>query len=115
MKKPYKPNLVEYSKSSTKRKKPSDTPTPTPTPITDTHTTIAYSERKEVPWAEQKTLPKRFYESGEGTWPALRIIGERGSGKKKEYLLEWEPHPYTKEIFRPDWVRILCIHTQDYS
>ncbi|KEF54684.1 uncharacterized protein A1O9_09126 [Exophiala aquamarina CBS 119918] len=101
MKKPYKPNLVEYSKSSTKRKKPSDTPTP----ITELNTAaaISYSERKEVPWEEQRTLPKRFHESGIGTWPALRIINERGSGKKREYLLEWEPHPYTKEVFRPDW------------
>lgn len=100
MKTPYKPNLVEYNKSSSKRKKPSDTPTPT----TETNTPIAYSERLEVPWEEQQTLPPRFYASGPHTWPALRIIGERGSGKRREYLLEWEPHPYTGEIFRPDWV-----------
>jgi len=109
MKKPYKPNLVEYTKSSTKRKKPSDTPTP----IIDPNTGLPYSGRTVVPWDEQKTLPKRFHESGEGTWPALKIIGERGSGKRKEYLLEWEPHPYTNETFRPDWVRIFCMHTED--
>lgn len=61
-----------------------------------------YSTR-DITWEEQLRLPDRFHEA-EGVWPALSILEERGSGLKKQYLLEWEPHPETGEIFEPTWV-----------
>lgn len=104
MKSPYKPALVEYSKSSTKRKKSSDTPTSSDPPTT----TVVYSTRTVVPWKEQRALPEKFWRVGRGNWPVLRINDERIVGKKKEYLVEWESHPNTGEIFQPTWVRTTC-------
>ncbi|KAK4944309.1 hypothetical protein LTR10_016195 [Elasticomyces elasticus] len=81
-------DIVEYK--STKRKKSTDT-------------TTAYSTR-HIPWEEQLKLPERFHESGEGTWPALAILQEKiGKNKRKQFLVEWEPHPETGEKFEPTW------------
>ena len=66
------------------------------------HEEIQYSDR-EITWDEQLRLPARFREA-EGVWPARRILKERKTGLKKEYLVDWEPHPETGEIFRPTWV-----------
>lgn len=82
------PNTVEYKPP--KRKKSTDGP-------------VQYSDRW-VDWEEQKRLGKKFREVGKGSWPAADILDERYSGKKREYLVSWEPHPETKEIFRPTWV-----------
>lgn len=82
-------DTVEYK--SSKRKKSIDT-------------SGVYSKR-QIPWEEQLQLPERFHESGEGTWPALAILQEKtGKNKKKQYLVEWEPHPLTGEKFEPTWV-----------
>lgn len=68
-----------------------------------------YSTRV-ITWEEQQRLPKRFREE-EGVWPAVSILDERGSGAKTEYLLEWESHPETGEIFEPTWVRTQSLST----
>ncbi|KAI1615849.1 class II histone deacetylase complex subunits 2 and 3-domain-containing protein [Exophiala viscosa] len=81
-------DIVEYK--STKRKKSTDT-------------AAVYSTR-HIPWEEQLQLPERFHESGEGTWPALAILQEKiGKNKRKQFLVEWEPHPVTGEKFEPTW------------
>lgn len=111
MKSPYKPDLVDYSKSSTKRKKPSDSASSLNTPST----TITYSTRTVIPWKEQSLLGEKFRSVGKGNWPVLRISDERGQGKKREYLVEWEEHPLTGEVFQPSWVRkgIPCEHVDE--
>jgi len=68
-----------------------------------TGTPVHYSTRI-ITWEEQLRLPERFHEE-EGVWPAVAILDQRGSGDRKEYLLEWEPHPETGEVFEPTWVR----------
>ncbi|EXJ93600.1 hypothetical protein A1O1_01992 [Capronia coronata CBS 617.96] len=90
MKNPGRKNsdTIEYKPS--KRKKSADSP-------------VEYSTRWPD-WEEQKQLGKKFREVGEGNWPAADILEERQSGKKKEYLVSWEPHPKTKEIWEPTWV-----------
>lgn len=60
-----------------------------------------YSTR-EITWEEQLTLPKRFHIE-EGVWPARAILKERKRGVQLQYLVEWEPHPRTDEIFEPTW------------
>lgn len=90
MKKPGRGNSDTVEYKPTKRKKSADSP-------------VEYSDRWPD-WEEQKQLGKRFREVGRGNWPAADILEERYSGKRKEYLVSWEPHPKTKEVWRPTWV-----------
>jgi hypothetical protein len=48
---------------------------------------------------EKLLLPRRFRKADE--WPVTKIIAER-AGK---YLVEWEPHPTTGALWKPEWVR----------
>ena len=47
---------------------------------------------------EKQLLPERFRKADE--WPVDEIIDER-AGK---YLVEWEAHPNTGAIWKPEWV-----------
>jgi hypothetical protein len=47
---------------------------------------------------EKQLLPERFRKADE--WPVTEIIAER-AGK---YLVEWEPHPNTGAVWKPEWV-----------
>ncbi|KIW18144.1 hypothetical protein PV08_02432 [Exophiala spinifera] len=95
MKNPVRSNLdsVEY-KSSKRKLKAADE-------------NVQYSTR-EPTWEEQLRLPTRFHEHGKGTWPASRILEEKerrvGRTKKKFYLVQWEKHPETGEVWKPSWV-----------
>lgn len=62
-----------------------------------------YSTR-HIAWEEQRTLGADFAEVGEGSWPVLRIIAEKGKKKNTKYLIEWKPHPRTGEEFEPQWL-----------
>ena len=61
-----------------------------------------YSTR-EISWSEQRALGGVFKSVGEGNWPILGISDQRGVGRKRQYLIEWHPHPSTKEQFEPTW------------
>ena len=47
---------------------------------------------------EKLLLPERFRKADE--WPVTEIIDEK-AGK---YLVEWEPHPNTGAVWKPEWV-----------
>jgi hypothetical protein len=47
---------------------------------------------------EKQLLPERFRKADE--WPVTDIIAEK-AGK---YLVEWEPHPNTGAVWKPEWV-----------
>jgi hypothetical protein len=47
---------------------------------------------------EKLLLPERFRKADE--WPVTDIIAER-AGK---YLVEWEAHPDTGAVWKPEWV-----------
>lgn len=69
-----------------------------------------YSTR-EITWEEQKSLGGDFKKVGKGSWPAAGIIDERIIRKRKQYLVDWESHPLTLEVFPPTWVRwrtVIC-------
>lgn len=91
MNKPKRPSSTDIDHRSTKRRK-----------SVQSATKPVYSTR-EITWEEQLGLPEKFHSGGEHVWPALKIAGERVKGSKKQYLVEWEPHPNTKEIFKPTW------------
>ncbi|KAL6243617.1 hypothetical protein RBB50_009610 [Rhinocladiella similis] len=94
MKNPVRNNLdtVEYT-SSKRRLKP-----------VGGH--VQYSNRFPT-WEEKLRLPKRFNEWGKDHWPALCILEEKeeriGKTKKKSYLVKWETHPETGEVWEPTW------------
>ena len=58
---------------------------------------------REPSLKERLTLPKRFHDPN--TWPVTKILDERGAGRQLEYKIEWESHPKTREVYKPDWVR----------
>ena len=47
---------------------------------------------------EKLLLPERFRKADE--WPVTEIVAEK-AGK---YLVEWEPHPNTGAVWKPEWV-----------
>jgi hypothetical protein len=47
---------------------------------------------------EKLLLPERFRKADE--WPVTEIVDEK-AGK---YLVEWEPHPNTGDVWKPEWV-----------
>lgn len=68
-----------------------------------------YSTR-DITWEEQRTLGADFAKVGEGSWPVLTIIAEKGKKKHLiEYLIEWKPHPETGEEFEPQWLSHLNV------
>ena len=44
-----------------------------------------------------------IWAKGNDTWPARRILSERGTASGVEYLLEWEEHPITGVAYSPTW------------
>ena len=44
-----------------------------------------------------------IWAKGSDTWPARRIISERGTAGGIEYLLEWVEHPDTGVVYSPTW------------
>jgi hypothetical protein len=56
---------------------------------------------------EKQLLPERFRKADE--WPVTDIVTEK-AGK---YLVEWEPHPNTGAVWKPEWV---CgLHSEMHS
>ena len=51
------------------------------------------------------TVPDKLAPGEDGWWPARAILKEKGSGGRKQYLIDWEPHPKTREVFEPSYVR----------
>jgi hypothetical protein len=95
----------DYRTRSPKRRKIT-IPTSTPDSCTTNPPRRArptYSTR-HITWEEQLTLPERF-RTAEGVWPGNAIKGERIRAHQTQYLVDWEPHPRTREIFAPSWVR----------
>jgi hypothetical protein len=56
---------------------------------------------------EKLLLPERFRKADE--WPVNEVVAEK-AGK---YLVEWEPHPNTGAVWKPEWV---CgLHSELYA
>lgn len=68
----------------------------------------SYSTR-DIPWKEQRALGGEFKSVGKGSWPVLKIIGERATGNNRAFLIEWRPHPGTEEEFEPSWISHLDV------
>lgn len=51
-------------------------------------------------------LPEKLSPGDDGWWPARAILKEKGRGSRKQYLIDWEPHPTTGEVFKPSFVCI---------
>ncbi|ETN44479.1 uncharacterized protein HMPREF1541_10149 [Cyphellophora europaea CBS 101466] len=66
---------------------------------------------RDVPWEEQRNLQDPKFHTGEGMWPVRRIIDQRNDGEDREYLVEWEHHPVTREKWMPTWVHASGVGT----
>ena len=58
---------------------------------------------------EYKTFPEG-YRPEDGNYPAEEILKVKNIGgpeKKRQYLVQWKPHPFTLQYFAPSWVRCL--------
>ena len=90
---------TDYRARSPKRRKPNSTDhQPHETPRADTHqagnSKSDHSELTDAPESEEE----------DDFWPVKSIKQERGTGKRKRYLVEWEPHPKTRKTYPLDWV-----------
>ena len=50
-----------------------------------------------------------------GSWPAeeiLEISGANGPERKRSYLIQWHPHPLTRQYFEPTWVSLLSFYVE---
>lgn len=59
---------------------------------------------------EYETFPPG-YKLENGSWPAEKILeveGAHGPKKQRRYLIQWHPHPYTRQYFEPSWASLLC-------
>lgn len=75
------------------------------------HTKRKKYRSKDVSRSEWKAIQEKnlsaFRDLEFGDWPVKEIVKERRNfdkGGRPEYLVEWESHPITNAIWRPEWV-----------
>jgi hypothetical protein len=105
----------DYRTRSPKRRKISIPTSTSDSPNTDPlrGARPVYSTR-DIPWEEQLTLPERF-RTARNVWPGNAIKGERTRANRTQYLVDWEPHPHTGEIFEPTWVGTHVTDAADHA